>query len=248
MDSQESVANEAARCIINVVGSSPSTHLGLATGSTQQGVYRFIVEAHRKGVLELGDVKFFMLDEYVGIPASHPSSFRHVLRTGFLNKVGVAPDSLEILDGNTRDLPGEAERFERALRDAGGIDLQLLGIGANCHIGFNEPGSAFGSRTRAVDLHSDTVQSNARFFESANTVPKRAISQGLGTIMEASSILLIAIGESKAPAIASMIEGPVSPNWPASVLQRHPQVRVIVDNAAASMLRINVATNSRTKD
>lgn len=240
-DSKQSVAQEAANRITALVHSSPSAHLGLATGATQKGIYRLLIEAHQSGLVNFHDLRFFMLDEYVGVPPSSATSFQHVLITDFLSRVGSEPRALETLEGMAQDLAAEADRYEAALRDAGGVDLQLLGIGTNGHIGFNEPGSAFDSRTRVVELHPDTVQSNAHYFDSAHSVPASAISQGIGTIMEAGSILLMATGEPKATAIASMIEGPVSPDCPASILQRHPQVTVIVDTAAASLLHRDTA-------
>lgn len=240
-DSKQSVAQEAANRITALVHSSPSAHLGLATGATQQGIYRLLIEAHRLGLVNFRDVRFFMLDEYVGVPPSSATSFQHVLITDFLSHVGSEPRALETLEGMAQDLAAEADRYEAALRDAGGVDLQLLGIGTNGHIGFNEPGSAFDSRTRVVELHPDTLESNAHYFDSAHSVPASAISQGVGTIMEASSILLMATGEPKATAIASMIDGPVSPDCPASILQLHPQVTVIVDTAAASLLHHDTA-------
>jgi glucosamine-6-phosphate deaminase len=244
-DSKQSVAQEAANRITALIRSSPSSHLGLATGATQQGVYRLLIEAHREGLVNFRDVRFFMLDEYVGVPPTSTTSFQHVLINDFLSHVGAEPTALECLEGNAQDLSAEAERFDAALRDAGGVDLQLLGIGTNGHIGFNEPGSAFGSRTRVVDLHPDTVQSNAHYFDSLSSVPATAISQGIGTIMEARSILLLATGESKASAVASMVEGPVSSDCPASILQRHPQATLIMDPAAASLLHRDTAIDSR---
>lgn len=178
-----------------------------------------------------------MLDEYVGVAPSSPTSFQNVLTTSFLRHIGAKPGSLEVLDGNASDLSREAERFEKALHEAGGIGMQLLGIGTNGHIGFNEPGSAFDSRTRVVELHPDTVKSNAHYFASPDDVPRRAISQGLGTIMEAQSIVLIATGAAKAQAVAVMVEGPISEDCPASLLQRHPHVTVILDSEAASLFR-----------
>jgi len=229
----EVAAQHVARCVLAL----PSAHLGLATGATPGGVYRRMTDAHQRGILRLSKVRFFMLDEYVGIDPNKPTSFQNVLRRELLSPIGAEPNALEILDGNATDLPAEAARFEKALRLSGGIDLQILGIGTNGHIGFNEPGSSFTSRTRVVDLHSETVQSNARYFNSPEDVPRKALSQGLGTILEARSILLLATGRSKAHAISLMVEGPRSPKNPASILQLHPDVTVVIDAAAASLLR-----------
>lgn len=236
-EDKQSVARDAGARVAGFLRQNPSAHLGLATGATQQGIYEVLIEAHREGTLTLEDVRFFMLDEYVGVPAQSKTSFQNVLISDFLRHVNVTAEALEILNGNAPDLSAEALRFETALQSAGGVDMQLLGIGTNGHIGFNEPGSAFSSRTRVVDLHPETLHSNAHYFESPDHVPRQAISQGIETVMEARSILLLAIGVSKASAVASMVDGPVTPDCPASVLQHHPHVTIIVDRAAASMLR-----------
>jgi glucosamine-6-phosphate deaminase len=236
-DTPEAVAECAAQHVASRVLALPSAHLGLATGATPRGVYQRLTNAHQRGMLPLSEVRYFMLDEYVGIDTKEPTSFQNVLRRELLSPVGAELHSLEILDGNAADLSAEADRFEEALRSSGGIDLQILGIGTNGHIGFNEPGSSFTSRTRMVELHEETVQSNSRYFDSPEVVPRKALSQGLATIFEARSILLLATGDSKARAISSMVEGPTSPSNPASILQRHPDVTVIMDAAAASRLR-----------
>jgi len=236
-DTPDAVAEVAAQHVSRCLLALPSAHLGLATGATPGGVYQHLTYAHQRGILRLSEVRYFMLDEYVGIDPNKPTSFQNVLRRELLSPIGAEPNALEILDGNATDLPAEAERFENALRSAGGIDLQILGIGTNGHIGFNEPGSSFTSRTRVVELHPETVQSNARYFNSPEDVPRKALSQGLGTILEARSILLLATGGSKAHAISSMVEGLSSPRNPASILQGHPDVTVVIDAAAASLLR-----------
>lgn len=236
VDTKDSVARESASRIQKLVTQRPSAHIGLATGATQQGIYRLLIDAHQRGDVSFDQVKFFMLDEYVGVPPTSTTSFQHVLTRHFLEKIAVPDHALEILDGMAHDLDAEAQRFEDRLVASGGLDLQMLGIGTNGHIGFNEPGSDFSSRTRVVSLHPDTIRSNALYFDSEDVVPRTALSQGIGTIMEARSILLMATGPSKARAIASLVQGPVTTECPASILTTHPDVTVIVDSAAASLL------------
>mgnify|MGYP003565143241 FL=1 len=236
----EAVAHKAAKRILACVRSTPHPSIGLATGGTQSGIYRLLIDAYQRGEVSFAHTIFFMLDEYTGVVPDRPHSFQHTLRTRFLCHVDAPADALRVLDGNAPDLSVEAERFEQALADQGGIDLQLLGIGTNGHIGFNEPGSPFDSRTREVELHEDTRISNATYFSSISEVPRHAISQGIGTIMEAREILLMAKGLHKAPAVQAMIDGDVDSDHPASILQRHPDTTVIVDAAAASLLSTKV--------
>jgi glucosamine-6-phosphate deaminase len=178
-----------------------------------------------------------MLDEYVGLHPDSNDSFFSFLLNNFLKQVDVKNGSLERLDGNSKDLDGEAIRFEQVLENSGGIDLQLLGIGANGHIAFNEPGSSLNSRTRVVELHPETMEINSQYFEPGAAIPKLALTQGLETISKAKSILLVATGSTKAKAIHDMVQGPLSLECPASILQKHPDVTVILDDAAASLLR-----------
>ena len=236
VNTKDSVAHEGASRIQDLVTELPSSTVGLATGATQQGIYRLLMDAHQRGDINFDQVKFFMLDEYVGVPATSTTSFRHVLTHHFLQEIGVQDHALEGLDGMANDLDAEAQRFEDTLVASGGLDLQMLGIGVNGHIGFNEPGSDFASRTRVVSLDPETIRSNAIYFDSEDVVPRTALSQGIGTIMEARSILLMATGTSKAHAIASLVHGPVTTECPASILTTHPDVTVIVDSAAASLL------------
>lgn len=231
------VARAAANRVLECIRSSATPSLGLATGATQQGIYRLLIDAHETGEIAFDKVRFFMLDEYVGVPSSSTRSFQNVLRAEFLDPIDADFGSLEILDGNAADLRLEAKRFDATLRAIGGVDLQLLGIGTNGHIGFNEPGSPVSSRTRVVTLAQETIESNAHYFDSPADVPSHAISQGIGTIMEAKSIVLVANGEKKATAVAAMLEGPVGEECPASFLRDHPDVTVVLDEAAASLLR-----------
>jgi glucosamine-6-phosphate deaminase len=236
LHSPEEAALEAARRIKERISEFPNSQIGLATGATQTNVYRALVDNYKKGILSFSKSRFFMLDEYVGLHPDSNDSFYSFLMRNFLQQVDVRTESLERLDGNSPDLDGEAQRFEEVLEKSGGIDLQLMGIGANGHIAFNEPGSLSDSRTRVVELHPETIEINSQYFEQGAEIPKLALTQGLGTISDAKSILLVATGQSKAKAILDMVQGPVSLDCPASVLQNHHDVTVVLDAAAASLL------------
>ena len=228
------VARTAADAIEEQVRSGPSV-LGLATGSTPLGTYQELIERHRNG-LSFARAQAFLLDEYVGLPSAHPQSYHSVIRDEFTASVDFAADAVHGLNGMAEDLQAEAEQYEARIAAAGGVDIQILGIGTDGHVGFNEPMSSLGSRTRIKTLTRQTRQDNARFFDSADDVPDHVLTQGLGTIREARHLLLLAMGEAKAEAIAAAVEGPVAAICPASALQLHPHVSVLVDEAAASRL------------
>jgi glucosamine-6-phosphate deaminase len=213
---------------------SGASRLGLATGSSPLSVYRELIRRHREEGLSFAAVRAFLLDEYVGLPAGHPQSYTQVIRTEFADHVDLA--GVFGPDGSAFDVEAAAASYDALVVGAGPIDVQLLGIGANGHIGFNEPGSPLDSRTRVTTLTSQTRQDNARFFASVDEVPHRVITQGLGTISAARHLVLIATGSHKAAAVAAALEGPVTPKCPASVLQRHPMVTVVVDEGAAGRL------------
>ncbi|WP_347756502.1 glucosamine-6-phosphate deaminase [Agrococcus sp. ProA11] len=206
--------------------------LGVATGSTPEPVWAALAER----ALDLARVRAFALDEYFDIAEDHPERYRAVVEREIVRPLGLDPALVRTPGDDGRDA-GAPERFEHALAAAGGIDMQVLGIGSNGHIAFNEPGSAFDSRTRIARLTEETRRDNARFFSSLDDVPRRCITQGIGTILEARSIVLLAFGPHKAPAIAAALEGPVTTAMPASALQLHPRVTVVVDRAAAAGLR-----------
>lgn len=210
---------------------SGALRLGLATGSSPLSVYRELIRRHREEGLSFAAVQAFLLDEYVGLPAGHPQSYAQVIRTEFADHVDLG--GVFGPDGNAADLSSAAAAYDALVVESGPVDVQLLGIGANGHIGFNEPGSALDSRTRVTTLTSQTRQDNARFFASADEVPHRVITQGLGTISSARHLVLIATGSHKTAAVAAALEGPVTPECPASVLQWHPRVTVVVDEGAA---------------
>lgn len=210
--------------------------LGLATGSSPLSVYGELIRRHREEGLSFADVQAFLLDEYVGLPPEHTQSYAYFIRTRFSELVDIDSARVHGPDGVADDVFAAADRYDAAIVESGPIDVQLLGIGVNGHIGFNEPGSSLGSRTRVTTLTEQTRQDNARFFDSIDEVPRHVITQGLGTISSARHLVLIATGQHKAAAIAAAVEGPLTASCPASVLQLHPRVTVVVDEAAAVRL------------
>ena len=222
----------AASLVAGLVRSNPAAVLGLATGSSPLPLY----EALALRDVDLSAVAAFALDEYIGLPAGHPQSYAAVIRSQVVEPLGLTPRLVHVPDGNPAAEDHAGDAYEAAILAAGGIDLQILGIGSNGHIGFNEPGSPFSSRTRAVTLADRTRRDNARFFETLDAVPCHAVTQGLATIFEARHLLLIAHGPRKAQAIKRALQGPVTEDFPASLLQRHPRVTVVLDRAAAAVL------------
>ncbi|KAF0845626.1 glucosamine-6-phosphate deaminase [Nocardia caishijiensis] len=212
--------------------------LGLATGSSPLGSYRELARRCRDGELDFTTASGFLLDEYVGLPKSHPQSYFSVIRSEFVDHVNLDPARVLSPNGEAGDIAGEGRRYDAAIAAAGGVDVQLLGIGTDGHIGFNEPGSSLTSRTRVKTLTEQTRRDNARFFDSPDDVPHHVLTQGLGTIREAGHLVMIALGAGKADAIAAAAEGPLSAFCPASVMQWHPHVTVVIDEAAASKLKL----------
>ena len=232
------VGSTAAAQIADVVIRDPAAVLGLATGSSPLGIYAQLARGVELGLFDFGRASAFALDEYVGIPLDHPQSYASVIRTEVVEPLRMNPGLVQVPDGRAPDIEDACARYEAAIVAAGGIDLQLLGIGSNGHIGFNEPTSSFASRTRIKTLAPQTRDDNARFFASLDEVPTHCVTQGLGTIMAAKRVLLVAQGAKKAGAVAAAIEGPVSSMVPASILQHHPHATVVIDAAAASALRL----------
>ena len=212
--------------------------LGLATGSSPLSAYRELARRHREEGLSFAALQAFMLDEYVGLPASHPQSYASFIRAELVDHVDLDPQRVHSPDGAALDVLAEALRYDEMVARSGPVDVQVLGIGANGHVGFNEPGSSLRSRTRVETLTEQTRRDNARFFDGGLAqVPRHVITQGLGTICDARHLVLTAAGAHKAAAIAAAVEGPLSASCPASVLQLHPHVTVVVDEAAAGGLR-----------
>lgn len=223
----------AAGLISDVVARKPDAVLGLATGSTPLPIWSAL--AAKK--LDLSQVRGFALDEYIGLPQGHPESYRAVITREVVDTLGLDPALVRVPGDDGGEIATAGDRYEAAIAAAGGVDIQVLGIGRTGHIGFNEPGSSFASRTRVKTLTEQTRADNARFFDSFDDVPRHCLTQGLGTILDARSLVLLAFGEGKAEAIAGAVEGPVSASLPGSAIQMHPEVTVIVDEAAASQLR-----------
>lgn len=235
IDTPEKVAQKAAMHYVSLLSQKPDATLGLATGSTPIGLYEELVRLCQSGYISFSNVHTFNLDEYIGLPGTHEQSYRYFMNEHLFNHVDIKLDYTHVPSG-LGDSDKVAADYEQTILEAGGIDLQLLGIGHDGHIGFNEPGTPFGSRTHAVDLAEPSIQANARFFDSIDDVPRRAVSMGIRTVMNARSIILIALGADKAEIVAKTINGPVCEEVPASVLQLHPFVEVYLDEAAASKL------------
>ena len=222
--------------IAKLLRTEPSAVLGLATGHSQLGVYKELVRMHRDEDLDFSRATTFNLDEYIGLDPEHPGSFRHYMQEHLFGRVNLAAERTHIPDGKATDVAAHCAAYEESIADAGGIDLQLLGIGVDGHIGFNEPSSSLSSRTRIKTLTVGTRRDNARSF-ATDEVPQHVITMGIGTIMDSRECLLLAFGEHKAGAVAATVEGPITASVPASVLQMHAAAKVIVDEAAAGRLQ-----------
>ena len=214
----------------------PGKVLGLATGSTPLGLYARMVKDHEENGTSYAEICSYNLDEYVGLPIEHPESYYAFMHRNLFDKIDIKEENAHVPSGLGEDLEGQAKKYDEMI-DAQPVDIQLLGIGSDGHIAFNEPGTPFDSGTHVTDLAESTIRDNCRFFDNdMSKVPTQAVTQGIGTIMKAGNILLIATGANKAQAVKDMIDGPVDENCPASILQKHPNVIVIVDEAAASLL------------
>lgn len=233
---EASVASLAADVVERLVRSVPQPVLGLATGSSPLLTYAELRRRHAQEGLSFAGVTAFLLDEYVGLAAGHPESYREVIRRELTDHLDIPDAAVHAPDGATSDVPGECARYERLIAYHKGVDVQFLGIGGDGHLGFNEPGSSLVSRTRIKTLSARTRSDNARFFGAEDLVPRHVLTQGLGTICDARHLLLLACGAGKADAIAAAVEGPVSAVCPASVLQLHPHVSLLLDEVAASGL------------
>ena len=232
------VAARAADLVADQLAVQPDMVLALATGGTMVPLYDELVRRYRDGLLSFAAVTSFNLDEYIGLASSHPCSYHSYMMKALVELTDMQCERVYLQRGDAPDPLAEAARYEEKIRAAGGIDLQLIGIGANGHIGFNEPHSSLQSRTRIEKLTASTRAANLQFFEHEDDVPRFAITMGIATILDARSCLLLATGAAKAAAVAAMIEGPLSAACPASALQMHPRVTIILDCAAASQLRL----------
>lgn len=234
------VASEAAAHVVaRLVREKPNAVLGLATGSTPLMLYKEMIRLHKEEGLDFSQVTTFNLDEYIGLPPEHEQSYRRFMNENLFEHMNIKMENTHVPDGLAADVPASCAAYEQAILDAGGIDLQVLGIGSDGHVGFNEPTSSFASRTRIKTLTQQTVADNARFFDGDESkVPHHCITMGIGTIMEARMNILLAFGANKADAIAATVEGPIAAMMPASILQNHPNAKVFIDEPAASTLQL----------
>lgn len=239
VNNYEEMSVKAAHLFVAQLINKPNSVLGLATGSTPVGVYEQLIRFYKEGIISFRFAKAFNLDEYVGIPKNHPQSYWNFMQQTFFSKVDMLEANQFIPSGEAIEPLLEAVNYDKAIERAGGIDLQILGIGRNGHIGFNEPNLEFEARTHVVELDEQTILDNSRFFEDISSVPQTAISMGVKTIMQSKQIILLASGKEKSEAIHKMIYGSITPDLPASVLQLHPNVTVIIDLEAASKLDID---------
>ncbi len=232
------MSKEAAKIIAKLLYEKPNAVLGLATGSTPIGLYKELIRMHKEEGLDFSKVVTFNLDEYIGLPATHDQSYNYFMWDNLFKHVNVNPENVHIPNGMAGDIAAFCEWYEDEIEAFGGIDIQVLGIGGDGHIAFNEPASSLGSRTRLKTLTEETIDDNARFFAKKEDVPRYAITMGVGTIMEARKCLLFANGEKKAKTVAKAIEGPVTSMVTASALQMHPDAVFILDEPAASKLEL----------
>jgi len=235
-ETYEEVSRLAAELIADVIRRKPKAVLGLATGSTPLGTYKELIRLHQEEGLDFSRVNTFNLDEYVGLAHDHPQSYHCFMWENLFKHLNVNPRNVHIPDGTAKDIPGFCRWYEEQIVKSGGLDVQLLGIGGNGHIAFNEPGSSLGSRTRVKTLDERTRQDNARFFRNMNEVPRYAITMGIGTIMDARQLVLLANGSGKADAITRTCEGPITAIVPATIVQLHPKATIIVDKPASVKL------------
>ncbi|HHM24364.1 MAG TPA: glucosamine-6-phosphate deaminase [Bacteroidetes bacterium] len=236
-ENYDEMSKEAAKRVAALIRKKPDAVIGFATGSTPIGLYKELIRMHKEEGLDFSKITTFNLDEYVGLPPEHPESYHYFMWENLFKHVNVDPRSVHIPHGMADDIDAFCEWYEERIKQAGGIDLQILGIGANGHIAFNEPGSSLGSRTRIKTLTEKTRRDNARFFDNdINKVPKYAITMGIGTIMEARELLLLASGENKADAIKATVEGPITAMVPATIVQMHRRAVLIIDKEAGSKL------------
>ncbi len=232
------MSRKAANIISAQVIMKPNCVLGLATGSTPIGTYAQLVEWYNKGDLDFSEVTTVNLDEYKGLPRTNDQSYYYFMHQHLFDRVNIDPERTNVPNGMEPDAEKECGRYEELIRSLGGVDLQLLGLGHNGHIGFNEPGEAFEKETHCVDLTESTIEANKRFFASADDVPKQAYTMGIKTIMQAKKILIVVNGENKADIVERAFFGPVTPEVPASILQLHNEVTLVVDEAALAKIGI----------
>ncbi|HKL42782.1 MAG TPA: glucosamine-6-phosphate deaminase [Clostridia bacterium] len=235
-DDYQQMSKKAALLLASQVRLKPNSVLGLATGSTPLGMYNELVSMYQKDEIDFSEVKTFNLDEYYPLSPDNPKSYHHYMYENFFNHINIRQKNINILDGMADNVEHETTEYEIKIHETGGIDLQILGVGSNGHIGFNEPAERLNVTTHLVNLSEETIKANSRFFANKENVPSKAITVGIATILKANRILLLASGENKARVIKETISGHISTQVPSSLLQTHPEVAVIIDKNAASML------------
>ena len=235
-DTEEQIGIAAGYYMCGQVLQKPDSVLGLATVSTPVRAYKHMIELYNKGAVDFSQVTTFNLDEYVHLDVNDKNSYHSFMHDNLFNYINIPEENINFLDGNAEDLEAECKAYEKRIKKSGGIDIQLLGIGSNGHIAFNEPAESFQRWSHIVELKESTIRDNSRFFNSIDEVPTRALTMGIGSIMQAKRILIIALGEHKAKAIKQLIDGNVTPQCPASVLQFHTDVTLMLDKGAASLL------------
>ena len=233
----EEVSKKAAQMILSQVTLKPNSVLGLATCSTPIGMYENLVELNKNGDIDFSEVRTFNLDEYYNLPKESDQSYHYFMHKNLFNHINIKPSNIHIPNGMTEDVDAECERYDELIKKAGGVDIQVLGIGNNAHIGFNEPTVNFEKGTHLVELEDSTIEANSRFFDNIEDVPKKAITMGVGSIFKSKKIMLIATGENKAKAIYNTVYGKVVPEVPASILQFHNDIVLILDKDAAKLLK-----------
>lgn len=232
----DALSLKACESIIAEVNNHEEPVLGLATGSTPEGLYQLLIDKYQDGKVSFEKTITFNLDEYVGLPVENPNSYYYYMHEKLFDHIDLPDNRAFLPRGNVADLQKECLDYEETIREAGNIDVQILGLGLNGHIGFNEPGTSFDSRTHVVELDESTRQANSRFFDSMSEVPTQAITMGIGTIMESEKIILLVSGEKKADTVARLVQGDISGEFPASILQKHENVILIADEGALSKL------------
>lgn len=228
----------ASKLISNLIKQKPNAVLGLATGGTPIPVYQSLIQKHQEEGLDFSKVRSFNLDEYVGVAPSHSASYHYYMKNHLFDHINILPENAKVPNGLALDIEAHCNDYEAQIKQSGGLDLQLLGIGGEGHIGFNEPSSSLASRTRIKTLIQRTRDDNKKFFQPGENVPEHVLTMGIATIMEAKTIVMLAFGASKSEAVARSLEGPITARIPASILQMHPKTIVILDDAAASKLEM----------
>ncbi len=236
--SYEQMSAAAAKVVADIIKSKPNMVLGLATGSTPVGLYKELIRMHKEEGLDFSKVTTFNLDEYIGLDVDHEQSYRSFMNNNLFNHINIDPANTHVPSGTAEDYDEYCIEYEDHIKQAGGIDIQVLGIGSDGHIGFNEPGTSLASRTHVTTLTRQTIKDNARFFENENDVPRYAITMGVGTINDARKTIILASGRNKAEAVAASVEGPVTSMWTASALQMHPDTTFFMDEEASANLKM----------